>query len=193
MREHNMTTFGIVRASIIILLLCRTSLGFALEDGAEPPGLSALRQDYEREIVRATENIRSKYIAQLGGLQNSLAVKGDLDAALAVGKEKERISQISTPAQLAQMQAITGLEITKATYGSDSKKINVTNPVRDLQVKEASGRLVIPVSFRQDPDWGTAKQLIVTYKYKGKECTVTASEGDCLLLPDGNIGKLPVR
>src|SRR6266478_6464237 len=139
MREYNLTTFGVFRSStmIIITLVCLSSLGFALGDGVDSPELNSLRQNYEKQIVRATESIRSNYIIQLDKLQKSLAVKGNLDAALAVRNEKEKISQISTPDQLAQMQAITGLEIIKAIYGSDSKKVDVSQVVKDLQVKEA--------------------------------------------------------
>jgi hypothetical protein len=195
MRKRNVTTFGGVRPSItiIITLLCMASFGFAQEDGVNSPELASLRQNYESEIVRVTERIRANYITQLDRLQKSLAINGNLDVALAVRKEKEKISQIPTPAQLAQMQAITGLEIIKATYGSDSKKVDVTHVVKDLQGKEASGRLLVPVAFREDPDFGVGKKLVVTYRFNGKETTATASEKDYLLLPDGNTGQVMVK
>jgi hypothetical protein len=186
-----MTTFGGLRSSItiIVTLLCLASLGVA-QAWRSDPELNSLRQNYEAEIVRATQGIRANYITQLDKLQKSLAAKENLEEALAVRKEKEKISQIPTPVQLAQMQAMTGLEIVKATYGSDSKKVDVTAVVKDLQVKEASGKLLIPVAFREDPDFGVVKQLVVTYKFNGKESTATASQMDYLLLPDGNTGRL---
>lgn len=201
MREHKMTAFAGVRPSItiIITLLCLAPLGFPQvpvphgfqqKEWVDSPELTSLRQNYELEIVRATERIRLNYITELDKLQKSLAIEGNLDAALAVRNEKEKISHIPTPAQLAQMQAITGLEIIKATYGSDSKKVDVTAVVKDLQGKEASGSLLLPVAFRDDPDFGAGKKLVVTYRFNGKESTATASEKDYLVLPDGNTGQV---
>jgi hypothetical protein len=195
MREHKMTAFGwgYLSITIIITLLCLASPGFAQEGGVDSPELTSLRQNYESEIVGVTEHIRAKYVVQLERLQKSLAINGNLDAAQAVKKEKEKISQIPTPVQLAQMQAITGLEIIKATYGSDSNKVDVTPVVKDLQVKEGSGKLLLPVAFREDPDFGVVKKLVVTYRFNGKESTATASEKDYLLLPDGNTGQVMVK
>ena len=192
MRKHHVTTFGAVRSSItiIITVLCLTPLGYTQDNGVDSPELRSLRQNYEAEIVKATENIRANYITQLDGLQKSLGAKDNLDAALAVRKEKEKVSQIPTPVQLAQLRATSDLEIIKATYGSDLKKVDVTQGVKDLLLKEASGKLLLPVAFREDPDFGVTKQLIVTYKYKGKEYKAAVSERNYLVLPDGNTGQV---
>ncbi len=75
----------------LILAFLATTIGplHAAEPATEPAELSALRRDFEKRKSEAVRPVFSWYDAELSRLERSFTVRGNLDAALAIRKERE--------------------------------------------------------------------------------------------------------
>ncbi|MCE9612927.1 MAG: hypothetical protein K8T26_01535 [Lentisphaerae bacterium] len=95
-------------ASLFVLLItCAGS--FAAELTAEPPELTQARRMFEQASNSALLPIQRKYASDLDALQKRLATKGELEAALAVKEERERILE-TMESTSAHTKLSTGME-----------------------------------------------------------------------------------
>lgn len=75
------------------LLLLFAALTYLQPSNGEEPGrLQSLRDSYERELDRVTTPVTRKYVEALRKLQRNYTTGGDLNAALAVKSEIERVT-----------------------------------------------------------------------------------------------------
>lgn len=88
-----------MRSLFLILVLCSPSIA---QDKPEPPALTAARKEYETGINLAKrvhestlEKLAKTYREKLAEIVEERTKKGDLDGALAVRKEREKLQVLS--------------------------------------------------------------------------------------------------
>jgi hypothetical protein len=95
------------RGSALAFLALVSGAIFAADPPAEPAELSALRRDFDKRRAEAVRPVFSWYESELYRLERSFTTRGNLDAALAVRKERElshgsqaQVSPVAFKAQL---------------------------------------------------------------------------------------------
>jgi hypothetical protein len=86
------------------------------------------------------------------------------------------------PAQQPEWQVPGDLVILKALYGVDKKRINVTDQLNGA-IGATALHMRVGNELGGDPCPNSAKDLIVTYRYKNQEHQITVMEGADLNLP----------
>jgi hypothetical protein len=82
-----------------------------------------------------------------------------------------------------EQQNRAGLYVTQATYGSDRRRLDVTNMLNEHIRNGQLSMRVTNETMGADPAYGEAKTLMVWYAYNGRRDQVVINEGGYLNLP----------
>ncbi len=158
--------------------------------------LEALKGLERLDLVEQNElhTLAKRYDGLLEKLQRTYTQQNQIEAALEVKKERERIaadyppvegdvsSLVPQPTVKAPVPTFA-LRIVSAKYGANGKFVDVTS-ILEKQVKE-KGKVAVKASntLKGDPISGVVKKLIVEYQYQGRNQTAEVEEGQTLTLP----------
>ena len=79
-----------------LFLACIAGVTVGVAQDPDPRELARLRANYRTQIETVTKPLRDAYSRELEALEKSLTLKGDLNGALAVRREREQILAQST-------------------------------------------------------------------------------------------------
>jgi len=143
--------------------------------------------DVERKELRS---LAVTYDQLLEALQRKRTRNDQIDQALAIREERERIAAAYPPLEGEQTASSSAnapavqqeLRIVKARYGARGTFVDVTD-VLQQKVKDGSLSIQADNSIKGDPLPGVVKALEVEYRHQGKTHTVEVREGKTLELP----------
>jgi hypothetical protein len=158
----------------ILVLIAMSVLVAQAQEAKIPKELETLRTEYFRRQEAATQPVKTWYRQQLEQLEKSAMRRNDLDAAVALRKERESIAV--TPG------GAPPLTIIKATYGAGDRTIDVTRQVQ-MVVSNNKLHLKAPWGFNPAPASGIHKEIKIQYRYGENEKTVTFKQEEDLKIP----------
>lgn len=157
-----------------LIVLFAMASGASAQQDKMPKELDAVRMEYFRRQDAAMQPVKLWYRQQVEQLEKSAIQRGDLEAALALRKEKESLA-IGQPGAPA-------LTIIKAMYGAGERTVDVT---RQVQMAVINNKLHLkgPWAFSPDPAAGIHKEIKIQYRLGVNEKTVTFKAEEELTIP----------
>ena len=171
----------------IMLIISTIGLGcMSAEEGSrEPESLSSLRESWKLSTTQEISKINGKYLVALKTMQVKYTKQGDLNAALAVKGEIDKLPVIGIGGQniTASSVALTkDLKIFEATYGSGGTRIDVKKKI-EAAIKNSALNAILNKDLLGDPIPYYQKYLHIKYSYKGKTYVEDYHEGTTLIVP----------
>lgn len=167
----NMKTIAIILSVVALPLVPELRSEDKAEDSAKgPASLLKLRDSWQAARTRALDPIDKKYEDALEKMMSDFTRAGDLDSAVAVRTELEKLRK---PVAEIEEGAPDSLTIVRAIYGSDEQREvgkgdDVTDTVREL-IKEGKISVKVHRDIFGDPNPFGAKTLAIEYMEKGSK------------------------
>lgn len=151
------------------------------------PSLVSLRASYQKEVAALLSAFRSReqtpakqHVGALDSLLKRVTAAGDLDTAVLVKEERDRVGG-TTPAAAIPQRGAARLTIISAEYGSPDRK-RVEDVTAGLRKVYAAGTHSVEldgpkIGASGDPAPGVIKQITVVYSSNGKRAQKTFRQG----------------